>query len=51
MPASMVPFIWDGPGFRLSHNDEGIGKAWYVPGYGLQNSSVLGYNFYIAFEI
>lgn len=37
--------------FRLSHNDEGIGKAWYVPGYGLQNSSVLGYNFYIAFEI
>lgn len=37
--------------FRFSHNDGTMGKSWYVPGYGLQNSSVLGYNFYLAFDL
>lgn len=37
--------------FRLAHNDGIMGKTWYVPGYGLQDSSVLGYSFYIAIEI
>ena len=36
---------------RLSRNDAGIGKTWYVPGYGLQDSSSLGYGFYLAIDI
>jgi hypothetical protein len=26
-------------------------KTWYVPGYGKQDSSALGYSFYISFDI
>ena len=37
--------------FRLSHKDGAMGKTWYVPGYGLQDSSTLGYTFYISFDI
>jgi hypothetical protein len=37
--------------FRISNNDASLGSAWYVPGYGIQDSSVLGYTFYIAIDI
>ncbi len=37
--------------FRVSHNDGVIGKTWYVPGYGIQNGSTMGYSFYAAFDI
>jgi hypothetical protein len=37
--------------FRFSHNDGTMGKSWYVPGYGLQDSSTLGYGFYLAIDI
>ena len=37
--------------FRFAHNDGVMGKTWYVPGYGLQDSSVLGYSFYVAVDI
>lgn len=37
--------------FRLSHKDGEMGKTWYVPGYGIQDSSVLGYSFYVSFDI
>lgn len=36
---------------RISHHDGGIGKTWYVPGFGLQDSSVLGYSFYVSIDI
>ena len=36
---------------RFSHDDGDIGKTWYVPGYGLQDTSVLGYTFYVAIDI
>lgn len=36
---------------RLSHNDGQIGKTWYVPGYGIQDSSTLGYTFNIIVDI
>lgn len=37
--------------FRLAHNDGRIGKSWYVPGYGLQDSSVLAYSFYVSLDL
>jgi hypothetical protein len=37
--------------FRLSHKDGIMEKTWYVPGYGKQDSSALGYSFYISFDI
>lgn len=37
--------------FRLGHNDGGLGNTWYVPGYGLQDTSVIGYSFYVSFDI
>lgn len=36
---------------RFSHDDGVLGKAWYVPGFGLQDSSALGYTFYISIDI
>ena len=36
---------------RMSSNDGSIGKSWYVPGYGLQDTSVLGYTFYVSVDI
>lgn len=36
---------------RISHNDGEMGKTWYVPGFGLQDSSVLGYTFYVSVDI
>ena len=36
---------------RISHNDGSVGKTWYVPGFGLQDSSSLGYTFYISLDI
>jgi hypothetical protein len=36
---------------RFSHKDGVMGKTWYVPGYGLQDSSTLGYTFCISFDI
>jgi len=37
--------------FRFSHTDGIMGKSWYVPGYGIQDGSVLGYSFYVAIDI
>ncbi len=37
--------------FRVAHHDGIIGKTWYVPGYGIQGSSTVGYSFYAAFDI
>ena len=36
---------------RFSHRDGSMGKTWYVPGYGMQDSSALGYTFYVALDI
>ncbi len=36
---------------RLSHKDGEMGKTWYVPGYGIQDTSVLGYSFYVSVDI
>lgn len=36
---------------RISHRDGEMGKTWYVPGYGLQDTSVLGYTFYVSIDI
>lgn len=36
---------------RISHNDGDLGKTWYVPGFGIQDSSALGYTFYVSIDI
>ncbi len=36
---------------RFSHRDGEVGKTWYVPGYGIQDTSVLGYTFYVSIDI
>jgi hypothetical protein len=36
---------------RISHNDGDLGKTWYVPGFGIQDSSALGYTFYVSVDI
>lgn len=36
---------------RLAHDDGRPGKAWYVPGYGIQESSRLGYTFNAIIDI
>jgi len=36
---------------RISHDDGIIGKTWYVPGYGTQDSSTLGATFNITIDI
>ncbi len=37
--------------FRLSHDDGRIGKTWYVPGYGTQDTSSLGATFNVIVDI
>lgn len=36
---------------RLAHNDGRPGKTWYVPGYGIQESTRLGYTFNAMIDI
>lgn len=36
---------------RLSHDDGDFGQAWYVPGYGKQDTSVLGFTFNVVIDI
>ncbi|MBR1933302.1 MAG: hypothetical protein IJ841_06420 [Prevotella sp.] len=36
---------------RLAHDDGIIGKTWYVPGYGTQDSSALGATFNVTIDI
>ena len=36
---------------RLSNDDGGIGKTWYVPGYGTQDTSNLGFTFNVIVDI
>lgn len=36
---------------RMSHNDNQIGQAWYVPGYGIQDSGNLGATFNVSIDI
>lgn len=36
---------------RLSHDDGIIGKTWYVPGYGMQDTSSLGITFNVIIDI
>ena len=36
---------------RLAHDDGLTGKTWYVPGYGIQESSRLGYTFNVTIDI
>lgn len=36
---------------RIAHDDGAMGKTWYVPGFGTQDSSGLGYTFYLALDI
>jgi len=36
---------------RLAHDDGIIGKTWYVPGYGIQNSTRLGATFNVIIDI
>ena len=36
---------------RLAHNDGLPGKTWYVPGYGTQESSRIGYTFNLTIDI
>ncbi len=36
---------------RLAHKDGWIGNMWYVPGYGLQDTSTLGASFYASIDI
>ena len=36
---------------RLAHNDNQIGQAWYVPGFGLQDSGNLGGTFNVIIDI
>ena len=37
--------------FRLAHQDGVMGKTWYVPGYGLQDTSTLGATFNVIIDI
>ena len=36
---------------RLAHDDGRMGKTWYVPGYGIQESTRLGYTFNVIIDI
>ena len=36
---------------RLAHDDGLTGKTWYVPGYGIQESTRLGYTFNVMIDI
>ena len=36
---------------RIAHGDGTMGKTWYVPGYGTQDTSTLGFTFYVAVDI
>lgn len=36
---------------RLAHNDGIIGKTWYVPGYGIQESTRIGATFNVTIDI
>jgi len=36
---------------RLKHDDGPAGGTWYVPGYGIQDTSSLGATFYVAIDI
>lgn len=36
---------------RLAHDDGPTGKVWYVPGYGIQENSRLGYSFNAIIDI
>jgi len=36
---------------RLAHHDGQMGKTWYVPGYGIQESSRIGYTFNLSIDI
>ena len=36
---------------RLSNDDGIIGKTWYVPGYGIQDTSNLGATFNVSIDI
>lgn len=36
---------------RLAHNDGRMEKTWYVPGYGIQESTRLGYTFNLIIDI
>lgn len=36
---------------RLAHNDGIIGKTWYVPGYGIQESTRIGATFNVSIDI
>lgn len=36
---------------RLAHDDGRMGKTWYVPGYGIQESSRLGFSFNALIDI
>lgn len=36
---------------RMSHNDGTMGKTWYVPGYGTQDSNALGATFNVIIDI
>lgn len=36
---------------RLVHDDGQIGKTWYVPGYGTQDTSNLGFTFHVIIDI
>ena len=37
--------------FRLSHNEGRIGRTWYVPGYGSNDTSSLGVTFNLIIDI
>lgn len=37
--------------FRLAHQDGVMGRTWYVPGYGTQDTSVLGATFNVMVDI
>ncbi|MBR6998942.1 MAG: hypothetical protein IKI19_09110, partial [Prevotella sp.] len=36
---------------RIAHNDGITEKTWYVPGYGVQESTRLGYTFNLLIDI
>ena len=36
---------------RLSHDDGRVGRTWYVPGYGIQDTSTLGATFNVIVDI
>lgn len=37
--------------FRLSHNEGRIGRTWYAPGFGINDSSALGTTFNVTIDI